>query len=133
MTIAIPSSAGIFGGTGAIALDASNATLYCGIASNGLTGTCVYKPIAGERPGAATIGISAPREWTGLVDRHAKLDSSAAAQPAMARIQLDEPDFRLAMNQDAMATEKLAEGIRQFVADAIGLGQLIDQHKAGAQ
>lgn len=31
-------------------LDASNATLYCGIAGNGLTGTCVYKPIAGERP-----------------------------------------------------------------------------------
>ena len=61
------------------------------------------------------------------------LESSAAAQPAMPQIQLDEPDFRLAMNQDAMATEKLAEGIRQFVADAIGLGQLIDQQKSGAR
>ena len=48
----------------------------------------------------------------------------------MARLQLDEPEFRLALNQDAMATEKLAEGIRQFVVDAIGLGQLIEQHKA---
>ena len=58
------------------------------------------------------------------------LESSAASQPAMARLALDEPAFRLALNQDAMATEKLAEGIRQFVADAIGLGQLIDQQKA---
>jgi transaldolase len=31
----------------------------------------------------------------------------------------------LALNQDAMATEKLAEGIRAFVADAIGLEQLL--------
>ena len=61
------------------------------------------------------------------------LDSSTAAQPAMARIQRDEPEFRLATNQDAMATEKLAEGIRQLVADAISLGQLIDQQKSGAR
>ena len=61
------------------------------------------------------------------------LEGDAAAQPAMARIQLDEPEFRLALNQDAMATEKLAEGIRQFVADAISLGQLIDQQKAGGR
>jgi uncharacterized repeat protein (TIGR03843 family) len=31
-------------------VDASNATLYCGIALEGLTAACVYKPIAGERP-----------------------------------------------------------------------------------
>ena len=31
-------------------VDASNATLYCGVASNGMAATCVYKPIAGERP-----------------------------------------------------------------------------------
>ncbi|MCB4769895.1 transaldolase [Ancylobacter sp. Lp-2] len=34
-----------------------------------------------------------------------------------ARIVLDEKAFRFAMNQDAMATEKLSEGIRQFVKD----------------
>jgi uncharacterized repeat protein (TIGR03843 family) len=31
-------------------VDASNATLYCEITASGVTATCVYKPIAGERP-----------------------------------------------------------------------------------
>ena len=31
-------------------VDASNATLYCGITVDGVTAACVYKPIAGERP-----------------------------------------------------------------------------------
>ena len=31
-------------------VDASNATLYCGVTANGVTAACVYKPIAGERP-----------------------------------------------------------------------------------
>ena len=38
---------------------------------------------------------------------------------------LDESAFRLALNRDAMATEKLAEGIRAFEADAIALEKLI--------
>ena len=37
----------------------------------------------------------------------------------------DERSFRLAMNEDAMATEKLAEGIRAFCADAVKLEQLM--------
>jgi len=36
-----------------------------------------------------------------------------------------EPEFRLGLNDDAMATEKLAEGIRNFIADQIRLEQLI--------
>ncbi len=36
-----------------------------------------------------------------------------------------EADFRYELNADAMATEKLAEGIRNFVADQIRLEQLI--------
>jgi transaldolase len=36
-----------------------------------------------------------------------------------------EADFRYALNADAMATEKLAEGIRNFVADQVKLEQLI--------
>lgn len=36
-----------------------------------------------------------------------------------------EPDFRLALNDDAMATEKLAEGIRNFIADQVKLEQVI--------
>ena len=31
-------------------VDASNATLYCGISADGVTAACVYKPVAGERP-----------------------------------------------------------------------------------
>jgi hypothetical protein len=31
-------------------VDASNATLYCAVSSDGVTAACVYKPIAGERP-----------------------------------------------------------------------------------
>jgi transaldolase len=53
------------------------------------------------------------------------LDASAAQGLDLPEQRLDEPAFRLALNQDAMATEKLAEGIRAFVADAIGLEQLL--------
>ena len=38
---------------------------------------------------------------------------------------LDEAKFRFAMNEDAMATEKLAEGIRVFAADAVKLEKMI--------
>jgi uncharacterized repeat protein (TIGR03843 family) len=31
-------------------VDASNATLYCGISADGVEAACVYKPVAGERP-----------------------------------------------------------------------------------
>jgi len=61
------------------------------------------------------------------------LDARIAPQPRMERLRLDEPAFRLALNQDAMATEKLAEGIRQFVVDAIALEHLIDERKAGGR
>ena len=37
----------------------------------------------------------------------------------------DEAGFRLALNEDAMATEKLAEGIRAFCVDAVKLEQLM--------
>ena len=37
----------------------------------------------------------------------------------------DEASFRWALNEDAMATDKLAEGIRAFAADAIKLEQLM--------
>ena len=36
-----------------------------------------------------------------------------------------EATFRLALNEDAMATEKLAEGIRNFITDQITLEQVI--------
>jgi len=45
-----------------------------------------------------------------------KLDAERVADVA-ARLSPDEREFRWMMNQDAMATEKLAEGIRLFAAD----------------
>lgn len=48
-----------------------------------------------------------------------------SAGAADARQQLDEKAFRWAHNEDAMATEKLAEGIRAFAADQIKLERLI--------
>ncbi len=39
---------------------------------------------------------------------------------------LDERAFRWALNDDAMATEKLADGIRRFAADQVRLEQLLD-------
>ena len=40
-------------------------------------------------------------------------------------VKLDEKTFRFMMNEDAMATEKLAEGIRAFCADSGKLKQII--------
>ncbi|MEO6281238.1 transaldolase [Roseateles sp.] len=45
---------------------------------------------------------------------------------AMPALHLDEAAFRFALNEDAMATEKLAEGIRQFAVDAGKLDKLIE-------
>lgn len=45
----------------------------------------------------------------------------------LVRVPTDEAAFRFALNEDAMATEKLAEGIRLFVADARRLDELIAQ------
>lgn len=53
------------------------------------------------------------------------LDAQAARALALTPQQLDECSFRYALNQDAMATEKLAEGIRAFAADAVKLEQLM--------
>ena len=54
-----------------------------------------------------------------------RLDAAAARQLHLERVRFDEKHFRFELNEDAMATEKLAEGIRQFVADAAKLDQLV--------
>jgi transaldolase len=50
----------------------------------------------------------------------------APQPPPQPRIDTREPAFRFALNEDAMATEKLAEGIRLFAADTRKLEQLIE-------
>ena len=51
----------------------------------------------------------------------AALDADAAKAMDIPFVQYDEAAFRFALNEDAMATEKLAEGIRAFVVDTIKL------------
>ncbi|MFZ6798552.1 transaldolase [Undibacterium sp. Di24W] len=55
----------------------------------------------------------------------AKLNKEAALASDLQKIEADEKSFRFALNEDAMATEKLAEGIRLFCADTIKLEQII--------
>jgi transaldolase len=54
-----------------------------------------------------------------------KLDASAAASAQIERVSLDEKAFRWMLNEDAMATEKTAEGIRKFGADIVKLEKFI--------
>lgn len=60
------------------------------------------------------------------------LDAQAARQLDMAPVHYDEASFRFALNEDAMATEKLAEGIRAFAVDTRKLEDLLRQAGAGA-
>ena len=53
------------------------------------------------------------------------LDAGKAVTMDLEHVHLDEPGFRFALNEDAMATEKLAEGIRAFCVDAVKLEQLL--------
>ena len=53
------------------------------------------------------------------------LDPQASQAMDIAPVRHDEASFRFAMNEDAMATDKLAEGIRAFVADTLKLEALM--------
>jgi transaldolase len=53
------------------------------------------------------------------------LDADKAQALDLQHVHYDEAGFRFAMNEDAMATEKLAEGIRGFCVDAVKLDQLL--------
>jgi len=54
-----------------------------------------------------------------------KLNPDLAKTDRIERLQLNEKTFRWLMNENAMATEKTAEGIRLFHADALKLEQFI--------
>lgn len=53
------------------------------------------------------------------------LNTDAAKALDLPAVDFDQAGFRFALNQDAMATEKLAEGIRSFVFDTIKLEKLM--------
>ncbi|KQW02583.1 transaldolase [Rhizobacter sp. Root1221] len=54
------------------------------------------------------------------------LDPKAARNAPIHATTHNEPSFRLALNDDAMATEKLAEGVRAFAVDAGKLDKMIE-------
>jgi len=55
------------------------------------------------------------------------LSENTARESDAERIELDEKSFRYQLNDDAMATEKTAEGIRKFAADMLTLEELIEK------
>ncbi len=57
-----------------------------------------------------------------------KLSVETARAQKIEKIHLDEKTFRWMMNEDAMATEKLADGIRRFRADLVKLKEYIAKH-----
>lgn len=58
-----------------------------------------------------------------------KLDASAASSLDIQKKSYidDEPAFRFDLNEDAMAVEKLREGISKFAADAVTLKDTLKQ------
>ena len=76
---------------------------------------------------AANSGLNDP----GVKSLHATfpaLSVETAKGMDLQPVHFDEASFRWAMNQDAMATEKFAEGIRAFAADTLKLEALIQAH-----
>jgi transaldolase len=61
-----------------------------------------------------------------------KLSPEAAAKMDIAKVPVDEKSFRWLLNEEAMATEKLSEGIRVFAADSRKLDALIAERVAKA-
>jgi len=56
-----------------------------------------------------------------------KLSVQKAKETPLEKIALDEKTFRWLHNEDAMATEKLAEGIRKFTVDLTALAQFLSK------
>lgn len=54
-----------------------------------------------------------------------KLDATKSATMDIAKVDMDEKTFRWMINEDPMATEKLAEGIRNFANDIVKLEEIV--------
>lgn len=63
---------------------------------------------------------------TGTLERKLSADN-ATASPLQS---MDEKTFRWQLNEDAMATEKLSEGIRQFAKDLVSLREIVRKELA---
>lgn len=80
---------------------------------------CDLLTISPELLGQLSQSTETVRRWLDPVE--------AKRQSGIERERFDEPRFRFDMNEDVMACEKLAEGIRAFVADANALDSLLAQ------
>ena len=102
------------------------------MAAKEASGACLShsRPLKSRRAlaGCDLLTIS-PELLANLAATHAPLtralDAQAAASLSLEPINYDEAGFRFALNDDAMATEKLSEGIRAFCVDAVKLEQLM--------
>jgi transaldolase len=63
------------------------------------------------------------QESTEPIER--RLNPEEAAASTVEKVSLDEKAFRFLLNEDAMATEKTAQGIRAFAADIVKLEKLV--------
>ena len=73
-----------------------------------------------------TISPELMKELSGSHDPvERKLSPEAAKQSDAKKLELDEKKFRYLLNDDAMATEKTAEGIRKFAADIVKLEKFV--------
>ncbi|MBW6492304.1 MAG: transaldolase [Lentimicrobium sp.] len=73
-----------------------------------------------------TIAPSLLRQLEDLLETlELQLDAGKAREMNIHRIPCDEKNFRWLLNEDAMATEKLAEGIRKFTLDLIRLEEFL--------
>lgn len=73
-----------------------------------------------------TIGPSLLKELENDADEITpQLCAEQAVNEKLEKIHIDEPTFRWMLNEDAMATDKLSEGIRKFAVDAVALENLI--------
>jgi len=82
---------------------------------------------AQQLPDAQSLPNSALRS-ANLPATFPALSVEAAKAMDLQPVHFDEASFRWALNEDAMATEKLAEGIRAFAADTLKLEALIQAY-----
>ena len=87
-----------------------------------------------ELVGTDLLTIS-PELMKQLSESHAPVERKLAPEMARSaridRLELDEKKFRYLLNEDAMATEKTAEGIRKFIADMGKLEKVVASKLAG--
>ena len=93
-----------------------------------LTHTHARTHILRELAGCDLLTI-APNWLDAMMNSHdavpVKLSVSVAQEIDIPKIEIDEKKFRWMLNEDAMATEKLAEGIRNFGIDQVKLEQFV--------